>query len=212
MMKRSPVAKMRYGFLDESGGADPFSGSHFLVVALLTTNMPRPIELHVKRARKSLGRKARPDEMKAAVLESRVIERLLQSIAEENIEIVAVVVDKRAILRPPENPEDIYREAVARTVVHCVERWPRIDLFLDKRYTKRSLRHELERVIREGIAGLPKEVVLIRQEDSRNRKELQAVDHVAWAIFQKYEAGDDRFYSVIKDKIVVEEMIKHHLW
>ncbi len=211
-MKRSPVAKMRYGFLDESGGADPFSGSHFLVVAVLTTNIPRPIELHVKRARKSLGRKARPDEMKAAVLEDRVIERLLRSIAEEDVEIVAVIVDKRAILRPPDNPEDIYREAVARAVARCVERRSRIELFLDKRYTKRSLRHELERVIREWIAGLPQEVVLIRQEDSRHRKGLQAVDHVAWAIFQKYEAGDDRFYNIIRDKIVVEEVIRHHLW
>ena len=203
---------MRYGFLDESGGADPFSGSHFLVVVVLSTNVPRPIELHVKRARKSLGRKARPDEMKAAVLEERVIERLLQSIVEEDVEIVAVIVDKQVILRPPKDPEDIYREAVTRTVAHCVERWPRIELLLDKRYTKRSLRLELERVIREGIAGLPQEVVLIRQEDSRNRKELQAVDHVAWAIYQKYEAGDGRFYEILQDKIVVEEVIRHHLW
>ena len=205
-------AEMRYSFLDDSGGADPFSGSHFLVVAVLTTNVPRPIALHVKRARKSLGRKARPDEMKAAVLEERVIERLLRSIADEDVEIVAVIVDKRAILRPPDDPEDIYREAVTRAIAHCVKRWPRIELFLDKRYTKESLRYELERVIREGIAGLPQEVVLIRQEDSRNRKGLQAVDHVAWAIFQKYEAGDDRFYSIIRDKIVVEEMVRHHLW
>jgi len=203
---------MRYGFLDESGGADPFSGSHFIVVAVLTTNVPRPIELHIKRARKSLRRKARPDEMKATVLEGRVIERLLQSIAEEDVEIVAVIVDKRAILRPPDDPEDIYREAVTRAVTYCVERWPRIELFLDKRYTKRSLRHELERVIREGIAGLPQEVVLIRQEDSRNRKELQAVDHIAWAIFQKYEAGDHRFYNIVKDKIVVEEVVRQRLW
>jgi hypothetical protein len=203
---------MRYGFLDESGGADPFSGSHFLVVAVLTTKIPRPIELHVKRARKSLGRKARPDEMKAAGLEERVIERLLHSIVEEDVEIVAVIVDKQAILRPPKDPEDIYREAVTRAVAHCVQRWPRVELFLDKRYTKRSLRHELERMIREGIAHLPQEVVLIRQEDSRNKKELQAVDHVAWAIYQKYEAEDDRFYTMIRNKIVVEEVIRHHLW
>jgi len=125
---------------------------------------------------------------------------------------ITVIVDKRVILRPPEDPEDIYREAVTKAVVHCVERWPRIEFFLDKRYTKRSLRLELERVIREGVAGLPQEVVLIRQEDSRNRKELQAVDHVAWAIFQKYEAGNDHFYNILKDKIVMEEVIRHHLW
>lgn len=202
---------MRYGFLDESGSADPFSGSRFLVVTVLTTNVPRPIELHVKRARKSLGRKARPDEMKAAVLEERVIERLLRSIVEEDVEIVAVVVDKRAILRPPKDPEDIYREPVTRAVAHCVQRWPRVELFLDKRYTKRSLRHELERVIREGIANW-QQVVLIRQEDSRNEKVLQAVDHVAWAIYQRYEAEDERFYAIIRNKIVVEEVIRHHLW
>jgi len=150
--------------------------------------------------------------MKASALEHRLVERLLQSIAEEDVEIVVVIMDKRAILHPPKDPEDIYREAAARAVAHCVERWPRIELFLDKRYTKSALRHELERVIREGFAGLPQEVVLIQQEDSRNRRELQAADHVAWAIFQKYEAEDDRLYSIIQDRIVVEEVVRRHLW
>lgn len=210
--EKTLVAKTRYGFLDESGGADPFSGSRFLVVTVLLSTAIRPIELHVKRARQSLGRKARPDEMKAAALEHRVVERLLQSIAAEDVKIVAVIVDKWAILYPPKDPEDIYRAAAARATAHCVERWPRIELFLDKRYTKSALRRELERAIREGFAGLPQEVVLIRQEDSRNRRELQAADHVAWAIFQKYEADDDHFYGILQDKIVVEEVIRRDLW
>ncbi len=134
---------MRVGFLDESGGVDLFSGSYVLVVAVLTAHIPRKIELHVKRARQKLGRRARAGELKAASSEDRVITRLLQSIADEDVEIVAVVIDKRTILRPPKDPEDIYREAVARVVAHCVARWPRIDLFRDKRYTKKSLRREL---------------------------------------------------------------------
>lgn len=203
---------MRFGFLDESGGVDPFSGSHVLVVAALTTHIPRKIELHVKRARQKLGRRARVGELKAASSEDRIISRLLQSIAEEDIDIVAVVVDKRAILRPPEDPEDIYREAVARVIARCVARWQRIDLLLDKRYTKKSLRRELELVIREGIAHLPQEVVLIRQEDSRNSKGLQAVDFVAWAIYQKYETHDDRFYAIIRDRVVVEEIVQRSFW
>lgn len=203
---------MRFGFLDESGGVDPFSGSHILVVAALTTHIPRRIELHVKRVRQKLGRRARVGELKAASSENQVITSLLRSIAEEDIDIMTVVVDKQTILRPPENPEDIYREAVARVVAHCVTRWPRLDLLLDKRYTKKSLRRELELVIREGIAHLPQEVVLIRQEDSRNSKGLQIVDFVAWAIYQKYETHDDRFYSILRDKIVVEEIMQHSLW
>ena len=203
---------MRYGFLDESGNVDPFSGTRFLVVAVLSTLAPRSIELHVKRARKSLGKKPAPSEMKASTSEPRIVERLLKAIAQESVEIVAVIVDKQNILRPPGDPEDIYRMAVTKAIRHCVERWPRSTFYLDKRYTKTVLGYQLEEAIREGLVGAPQEVVLIRQEDSLVRKELQAVDHVAWAFFQKYERGDDRFYEVIEDKVLVEELVKRELW
>lgn len=182
------------------------------MVALLATITPRTIELHVKRARQSLGRKAKTEELKASALELHVTERLLQSIAEEDVAICAVIVDKRVILRPPKDPEDIYREAVTKVVAHCLKRWPRMELFLDKRYTNRSLRDALERVVREGVATLRPEVLIIHQEDSRSRNELQAVDHVAWAIFQKYEAVDHHFYDMLAERIVVEEVVEHRLW
>ena len=150
---------MRYGFLDESGDVDPFSGTRFLVVAVLSTTAPRPIELHVKRARKSLGKKPAPSEMKASTSEPRIVERLLKAIVQENVEIVAVIVDKQSILRPPEDPEDIYRMAVTKVIRHCVERWPRSTFYLDKRYTKRALRYRLEEAIREGLVGVPPVVI-----------------------------------------------------
>jgi len=101
---------------------------------------------------------------------------------------------------------------VTWAVHHAVQRWPRLELCLDKRYTNKVLRHRLEKAIREGIADLHQEVVLIRQEDSISRKELQAVDYVAWAFFQKYERGNDRFYQIIAQKVVVEEVIERALW
>lgn len=183
-----------------------------MVVAVLTTNNPRPIELHVKRAREKLSRKARPDEMKATHLQRRVIEGLLKRIADEDVEIISVIVDKRAIQRPPEDPEEIYRAAVTQAVAECVRRWRRIELVLDKRYTKAALRYKLERAMREGIVNLSQELVLIRQEDSRASLGLQAVDHMVWAIFQKYEARDERFYAILKDRIVVEEVVARALW
>jgi hypothetical protein len=99
---------LHYGYLDESGDIVPFSGSRYLVVVVLVARDPRPVELHIKRARQGLGRKARADELKAADLETSITERLLKALVEEDIEIVAVVVNKRAILRPP-NAEDIYQ-------------------------------------------------------------------------------------------------------
>ena len=125
---------------------------------------------------------------------------------------MAIIVDTRHIVRPPEDPEDIYREAAVQAVKHAVARWPRIDLCLDKRYTVKRLRYRLEKEIREGIAHLHQEVVIIRQEDSITCKELQAVDYIAWAFFQKYERGDTRFYDIVADQVMVEEFISRRLW
>lgn len=203
---------LRYAFLDESGTTDPFSGSHFLVVALLSVTLPRSIELHVRRAHKKYGTSLSSGEMKASASREVAIERLLQTVAEEPIAIIAVVLNKQQILRPPDDPEDLYREAVTLAVRHAVSRWPRIDLCLDKRYTTKRLRYRLEKEIREGIADLHQEVVIIHQEDSVARKELQAVDYIAWAFFQKYERRDDRFYQIVAERIIVEEEIESRLW
>jgi hypothetical protein len=179
---------------------------------MLITESPRAIELHVKRARQSLGRKARQDELKATWSEPPMIERLLNSIAQEDVQVVAVAVDKRAIVRPPAESEDLYRVAVARAVRHGLTRWPQLHLYLDKRYTNSKQRQALEQAV---IAALPpgsQQALLIWHEDSRGDLCLQAVDYVAWAIARKYERGDLRAYSQIADKIVVEDVIATPLW
>jgi hypothetical protein len=201
-----------YAFVDESGTTDPFSGSHFLVIALLSTTNPRPIELHVRRAHRKYGTSLASGEMKAAASRGEVVERLLQALAEEPVAIVAVIVDKRDIARPPQDPEDIYPEAVARAVRHAVSRWPRMDVCLDRRYTTKRLRYRLEKQVRDAIADLHQEVVIVRQEDSTACKELQAVDFVAWAFYQKHERGDARFCQIIANRILVEEVIGRRLW
>ncbi len=40
---------------------------------------------------------------------------------------------------------------------------------------------------------------------SHENKLLQAVDLFAWGIFQKYEAGNERWYDLFQKKIVYEE-------
>jgi len=203
---------LQYAFVDESGTVDPFSGSHFLVIAMLSTAKARPIELTIKRALKRYGTSLASGEMKASASREVVVQHLLQALANEPIAILAVVVDKQHIARPPDDLEDIYREAVTVAIREAVARWPRMDVNLDKRYTAKHLRYRLEKEIREGIADLPQEVVMIRQEDSIASKELQAADYVAWAFFQKYERGDTRFYDIISGKVVVEEVISRRLW
>ncbi|MEW5940346.1 MAG: DUF3800 domain-containing protein [Chloroflexota bacterium] len=203
---------LSYAFLDESGTVGVPGGTHFLVIGALISQTPREIERPIRRALKKYGPSLASGEIKATDFEESGLMRLLKEIARENIEVVATIVDQRAILRPPEEKEDIYRFAVARTVRRLVERYPHVQIVLDKRYTRSSLRDLLEESIRFELEGLPRQLVLIRQENSSDRKELQAADVIAWAFFKKYERNDDRFYNLFSFKVVDEQVIADKRW
>ncbi len=201
-----------YAFIDESGSVGAPRGSHYLVVGVLAVADPRDLVLPVSRALKKYGRNPAHGEMKASSASEKTNLRLLSAIALQNVSIVAVVVNQLVITLPPSDPEEIYRQTVARAVHHLVERFPSIEICMDKRYTNETLAYELEKQIRANLVDLPTQMVLIRQQSSHTRKELQAVDAVAWAFFHKYERGDPRFYEVIAHRVIVEDVVSQKKW
>lgn len=206
------VDPLTYAFLDESGTVGVSTGSHYLVVAGLSTNTRRDIRISARRVLKKLWANLTSSEFKAANFKDTGVMHFLQVVSQIDISIVAVIIDQKTIKNPSSDAEDIYRWAATRAVYHLVERYPRLQISLDKRYTKESLRFSLEKSIRMGIENLLQKMVLIRQEDSLLCKELQAADAIAWAFFQKYEHGDPRFFNAIAHKVIVEELIAHKDW
>lgn len=194
-----------YAFIDESGTVGAKSGTRYLIVVVLSVNQPRVIELTIRRAIKKYGSKIASGEIKAADFEETAIIRLLQELSKEDVTVMAVILDQRTIRHEPKHVETIYRRVTARAVRHLVKQSPRVEICLDKRYTSERQRRLLEKTIREEIADLP-QVVLITQENSSSRKELQAADAIAWAFFQKYERDDPRFYDIIVSKVVIEDV------
>jgi hypothetical protein len=193
---------MHVAFVDESGTPTPAdSGSHFVVAALVVTSS-RAIELHVRRARRRLHRRVAASELKATHSDPRVVRRMLEAIAGEPCEIYAVVANGDKI--DPGLAEPLYRSAVARTIALAVERHPRLHVFVDKRYTNPRQRMALEKRIREAIAHVPDQVVIIDQEDSTSQPGLQAVDFVAWALRRKHE-GDAAWAAIIEERVVALE-------
>jgi len=151
-------------------------------------------------------------ELKATHASEKANLRMLESIAGHDVGIIAVIVDQQVISRQPKDPEEIYRQAVARAIHLLVEHFPRIEICLDKRYTNEILSYKLEKHIRASLVDITHQLVLIRQQSSQARKELQTLDTVAWVFFQKYGRGDSRFYDVIASKVIVEEVIAKKKW
>jgi len=116
---------LHHAFLDESGGVAIFvENDLFLVITALVTRRPRPVELLIKRALKRFGASLASGEMKATHSEEKTIRWILGGIAQEEVEIIAVVLDKRGIVKSLKDLEDLYRRAVVRAIRLCVERWP----------------------------------------------------------------------------------------
>ena len=206
---RPPI--LRYAFVDESGTVGAEKGTNFFVIALASVEQPRILELPVRRALKKYGRLSH-GELKASNVEKSATLRMLNEIAGQDVNIVAVIVDQKVIAQSPDDDEEIYHKAVARAIYHLVERFPVVHVTIDRRYTKAGVRDELEGYIRAEIRDLQHHVVLIRQESSLQYKELQAVDAIAWSLFQKYERGNSRFYDIIASKIIAEELMSQRNW
>jgi mannitol-1-phosphate/altronate dehydrogenase len=207
-------ATLYYAFMDESGTVGA-TGTRFLVVAITATTDPQRLDKIARRAfHRALKRMKTKiaDEIKAAKLGEVGNLRLLAEVAEMDVAIMATIADQSVIQKFPEDAEEIYRQAAARTIRRLAEDFPRLELSIDKRYTNPHLRDLLEKTIRDELENLPRQNVMIRQESSHEHKELQVADAVVWAFFQKYERNDSRFYDVIASKVVAEEVIAHRKW
>lgn len=203
-----PAGALHYAYLDESGNVSLGQPAEcFLVVAVVVGDelAKRRIELHMKRLEKKTSKKGRKagSEIKASSATDRDRVKLLKHIGAEDIAIVAIILDKGEAKQRPDDPEDWYRLTAGTAAQVCARRWPCLRLTIDKRYTGPAQRQRLERDICERLDGLACRVE-ITQPMSQVTPGLRVADFVAWAIRQKYERGETKYYELIKGSIISE--------
>ena len=186
-------------FIDESWFSAKGSDDYFLAVVSVMTTERRKIELAVRRLKRIPKLKSR-SELKASVSPPKIVSKFLHSLAQDpNITIVvAIWQGKKSDVG---NNEGLYQRLVARCALQTVRRSKRVDLHIDKRYTRQNRQQELEGAIRESIAEVSGNIVQIFQEDSQAVEELAAPDFVAWAFTQRYCRANFEFYNIIRAKV-----------
>jgi len=192
---------------DEAGdtGASPRS-SRYLVIAGIACSDLMSLRRAVMRTRKSLGKKLQDiPELKARHTPAKIITGFLIRLAELDIQVYAVILDKHSA-KQPADAESGYRRVYVEAIKQVVADHPRSSIVMDQRYTKSSLREKLVNTILIG-ASSPDVALSLVFADSQQEPALQAADAVVWSIFQKYERGDATFYNIVATRIEKEILL-----
>jgi len=199
-------------YLDESGCLNfNFSkegASSFFSISVIILNQQRPIVSLVKKVFRSLPKaeKRRNDGTLHAHYEKSItIKRLLLGLQKKDIKISSICLDKHKVLLTGK-PHELYTSMVVTLInrLHAdgiISTGEDIKLVASRVNTSKHLNNEFLESVISHIQGIDFDAEVIKPSDD---KCLQAVDFVSWALWQKYENGDEIYSDIIADKIVKE--------
>ncbi len=202
---------LAYGFLDESPNLS--DKETFFCVDIISTNEKtnKSLQTIIKRARKKILKKKLKSlyELKFHVSDDKTREYVLREIAKHDVKIVVLAVDKEG-RRVEDTPEN-YGIVVGATVAEYLSVYPALSLTFDKKYVTRKQQEEFVKASQETIHKLaPKESQVFYNPPADSKKDniVQLADFVAGALNVKYNQGDSHYIDIIKEKIVVEKIMK----
>lgn len=206
-MRRNVV----YGYLDESPSLR--DEAFFFCVDILSTSdrTNKRLKNILKRARKKVLKKKLKSlsEIKFYNSDERTRTYILSEIAEYDVRVVVLVVDKekRRVKDTPFN----YGIVAGATVAEFLSVYPALNLTMDKKFTNDEQEREFLRITQETIQTLVptgKNIFFNPPKDSKKESLLQLADFAAGAMNFKYNQHDNHYADIIKDKIVVEKVVK----
>lgn len=207
---------MSYIFLDESGdlGFDPKKkNSKYFMVTILATLDKKPIEKVVKKIHVSLKKKVK--RLSGGILhcykEKPVTrKRLLKLLNTRDCVVLAIYLNKAKVYTKLREEKHVLYNYVTNILLDRIMTKKLIDqklgivLIAAKRETNKFLNENFKDYLNKQIESKHGLKIKIELKTPAQEKSLQAVDFASWAIFRKYERGDDSYYTLIKSRIVEE--------
>lgn len=207
---------MSYIFLDESGdlGFDLSKGktSKFFVITFLFCDSKKPIEKCVRSVHGILRQTHKNVRSWLHAYEQKPSTRmwLLKKISEKDCSIMVIYLNKKRVYTKMKEEKPVLYNYVTNILLDrifsrkLVSEGPNICLVASRRETNKFLNQNFKDYL-ENQASLNHGVTLkVEIKTSAEEKALQAVDFISWAIFRKYEYGDDSYSNIIRTKIVEE--------
>lgn len=210
---------MGYLFLDESGdlGFDFKNSktSRCFVITCLFAEDKKPIEKIVKKTHSELSKKLKRRLGVLHCFRERPLtrQRLLRRISEKECLIMTIYLNKSKVYTRLHDEKQVLYNYVANILldrIYSKKMIPiqgKIYLIASKRETNKFLNENFKSYLNRQVENNYKARMEIQIRSPHEEKSLQAVDFISWAIFRKYELGDDSYYRLIKGKIAEENSL-----
>lgn len=137
-------------------------------------------------------------------------QRLLRRINEKECFAMTIYLNKKRVYTKLQNEKQVLYNYVANILldrVYSKKIIPvesAVKLIASRRETNKFLNENFKDYLNSQVEKRHKIKMEILVKSPHEEKSLQAVDFMSWAIFRKYEYGDDSYYNAIKNKIVEE--------
>jgi len=201
-------------FQDESGdlGFD-FSKpgtSHFFVITLLVMDemTKRSGDKVVKDVFKRYAdRKSHKEGILHVSNERPLVRRqLLQRIAEKDVSVYAMVLDKKHVNRDLRNKPDKLYNWVTKTLLKYVCMSNVLDadrnlLIASRRETNKLLNNDFCTYVQGQIGKLTPSNFVVKIACPHEEKCLQVVDCICWSIYRAWQNGDDSYEKLIETRV-----------
>ncbi len=208
---------MAYIFLDESGdlGFD-FSkkrtSKYFIVTFLMVPEHRRAIEKVVRKTHAELARsiKRKVNVLHATHEKPITRQRLLKRLAEQDCALMVVYLNKSRVYTRLQDEKQVVYNYVTNILLdriyskRILEHTEHIELVASQRETNKFLNQNFCDYLHRSVADKHAGTLQVTIRTPTEEKCLQAVDFASWALFRKYEYGDESYYNLIKSKVVEE--------
>lgn len=203
-------------FLDESGdlGFDlrkKGTSKHFVITFLFAANA-RVIEKAVRDVHRTLKKSHK---MSGGVLhcfrQKPIVRcRLLKRLSEKNCSVMTIYLNKEKVYtKLPEEKDILYNYVTNILLDRIVTKKlippnDKIILIASRKETNKFINDNFKTYLETRVMSDHKLNLHIEIKTPHEAKGLQAVDFLSWAIFRKYEKGDESYYNLFK-RIIAEE-------
>lgn len=210
---------MAYIFLDESGDLGfnftKKNTSKFFIITVLFILDKKQLEKVVKKTHTTIKKKHKQQGGVLHAYKESVItrKRLLTKLNEKNVMILCIYLNKSKVYTKLQNEKDILYNYVTNILLDRIftrKLLPiheRITLVASRKETNKFLNENFKNYLSSQTRKNHKLDLTIDIKTPYEEKCLQAVDFASWAIFRKYEHGDENYYALFKSKIFEERSL-----